>query len=356
MPGERREVAVTLLFRLASVVFALLLTALVLALVQAPPLEAFRLILKGAFGSPKKVADIFVIWIPLLLTSAGLLLTFHAGLWNIGIEGQIVLGAVFATGVLRYLQDTNVAPALALTLAFVAAALGGMIWALMSGVLKVYGGVNEIFSGLGLDFVAVTLVLYLVFGPWKRPGVGSMSGTEPFPRELWLPTFEKMRLSPWALALALVAWLVVILLLQRSYFGLRLRAVGRNPRAAYLMMGLSPARLTLVAFAVCGVFAGLAGAIQVTAVYHRLIPAISSGYGWLGLLVGMLVNYSPIWIGPVAWFFAMLNLGSIQLPIVLKVDSTLAGVLQGTLVYSFLLGEGLRMKWQQRRREAGESA
>lgn len=349
MPEKHSLPLDLLLFRLASVVLALVLTSLVLLLVNTSPVEAFSLILKGALGSSRKIADIFVIWIPLLLTSAGLLFTFHAGLWNIGIEGQIVLGAIFATGMLRMLQDTATPPALALLLAFIAAALGGMLWALLSGWLKVYGGVNEIFSGLGLDFVAITLVLYLVFGPWKRPGVGSMSGTEPFPRELWLPTLEKTRLSPWALGLALVAWVLVIIFLQRSYLGLRLRAVGRNPRAAYLMLGLSPARLTLLAFALSGLMAGLAGAVQVTAVYHRLLPAISSGYGWLGLLVGMLVNYSPLWIGPVAWFFALLNLGSIQLPIVLKVDSTLAGVLQGTLVYSFLLGEGLRRAWRGRR-------
>ncbi len=349
MTQDRGAALEVFLFRLGSVLLALVLTSLVLLLVDTSPLEAFSLILRGALGSPRKVADIFVIWIPLLLTSAGLLFTFHAGLWNIGIEGQIVLGAIAATWVLRLVQDTATPPALALVLAFVAAALGGMLWALISGVLKVYGGVNEIFSGLGLDFVAITLVLYLVFGPWKRPGVASMSGTEPFPRELWLPTLEKTRLSPWALGLALVVWLLTIVLLQRSYLGLRLRAVGRNPRAAYLMLGLSPARLILLAFALSGAMAGLAGAVQVTAVYHRLLPAISSGYGWLGLLVGMLVNYSPLWIGPVAWFFALLNLGSIQLPIVLKVDSTLAGVLQGTLVYSFLLGEGLRRVWQQRR-------
>ena len=353
---ERHGWMTTLAFRLAAVVFALLLTSAVLLMVGAPPLEAFRLILEGAFGSPRKIADIFVIWTPLLLTAAGLLFTFQAGLWNIGIEGQIILGAVFSTWVLRIFQGTDTPPGVALTLAFVAAALGGMLWALLSGVLKVYGGVNEIFSGLGLDFVAVALVLYLVFGPWKRPGVGSMSGTEPFPRELWLPTLEGFRLSPWALGLAVVGWLVTMVLLLGTYYGLRLRAVGRNPRAAYLMMGLSSNRIILSAFALAGIFGGLAGAVQVTAVYHRLLPGISSGYGWLGLLIGMLVNFHPVWIGPGAWFFAMLNLGSIQLPIVLKVDSTLAGVLQGALVYSFLLGEGVRMKWLARRRRAGEAS
>ena len=90
----------------------------------------------------------------------------------------------------------------------------------------------------------------------------------------------------------------------------------------------------MVAFCVCGVLAGVAGAVQVTAVYHRLIPSISSGYGYLGLMVGMLILYRAIWAAPVALFFAALNIGSIQLPIVLKLDSTLSGVLQGTLVLS----------------------
>lgn len=332
-------------FRLAAVFLAVLVTAVVVRVAGASPWAAFSLIGQGALGSGRKIADIFVIWVPLLLTASGLLFTFHAGLWNIGIEGQIVLGAVFATGVLRLLQDTSTPPALALVLAFVAAALGGMLWALLSGLLRVYGGVHEIFSGLGLDFVATTLVLYLVFGPWKRPGVGSMSGTEPFPQAFWLPTLARTRLSLWALALAVVGWLLAVVVLHRSYLGLRLRAVGHNPRAAFLMMGLNPHGLTLLAFALSGLYAGLAGAFQVTGVYHRLIPAISSGYGWLGLLVNMLVTYHPVWVAPVAWFFAMLNLGSIQLPIVLKVDSNLAGVLQGTLVFTFLVMEGIRRKW-----------
>ena len=98
----------------------------------------------------------------------------------------------------------------------------------------------------------------------------------------------------------------------------------------------------LLAFLVCGALAGLAGAVQVTAVYHRLIPSISSGYGFLGLMIGMLILYRAIWVAPVALFFAALNIGSIQLPIVLKLDSTLSGVLQGALVLFVLLVEGAR--------------
>ena len=104
----------------------------------------------------------------------------------------------------------------------------------------------------------------------------------------------------------------------------------------------------MISFILCGALAGAAGAMQVTAVYHRLIPSISSGYGYLGLLVGMLVNYQAIWAAPVALFFAALNIGSIQLPIVLKLDSSLSGVLQGMLVLFVLLVEGARQQFTRR--------
>jgi simple sugar transport system permease protein len=104
----------------------------------------------------------------------------------------------------------------------------------------------------------------------------------------------------------------------------------------------------MLSFILCGMFAGTAGAIQVTAVYHRLIPSISSGYGWLALLVAMLINYQAIWAAPVALFYAALNIGSIRLPIVLKLDSSLSGVLQGMLVLFVLLGEGVRQRLLRR--------
>ena len=176
-----------------------------------------------------------------------------------------------------------------------------------------------------------------------------MSGTKPFPESLWLPTFSGFRLSPWALVLAIVAIVIVYFLLQGTYFGLRLKAVGKNMNAAFLL-GIPTWQYMMIAFMLCGALAGIAGAIQVTSVYHRLIPSISSGYGYLGLMVAMLVNYQAIWAAPVALFFAALNIGSIQLPIVLKLDSSLSGVLQGTLVLFVLFVNGLRQRMTKNRR------
>ena len=202
---------------------------------------------------------------------------------------------------------------------------------------------ERIFGGLGLNFVATALTLWLIFGPWKRPGVGSMSGTEPFPPQYWLPTLPGARLSLWSVGLGVAAAVIIGILLSRTYAGLKLKAVGKNLKAAFLL-GIPTWRYMLLAFCVCGLLAGLAGGLQVTGVYHRLIPSISSGYGFLGLLVAMLVRYRALWAAPVALFFAALNIGSIQLPITLKLDSSLAGVLQGVLVLAVILGEGARQR------------
>ncbi len=334
--------------QVGAFVLAVAFTSLILLAAGAPPLSAFKEIIKGAVGSLSSFSNVLVAWVPLLLAASGVLVTFAAGLWNIGVEGQIVLGAVLTTWILRLLQSTSLPPALILVLAVLAGLVGGVLWALLAGALKTFGGVNEIFGGLGLNFVATALTLWLIFGPWKRPGIGSMSGTEPFPEELWLPTVGGLRLSLWSLGLGLAAVIVVYLLLERTYFGLRLKATGLNRRAAFLL-GVPTWQYGLAAFALCGALAGLAGAVQVTGVYHRLIPSISSGYGFLGLMIGMLILYRAVWVAPVALFFAALNIGSIQLPIVLKLDSTLSGVLQGSLVLFVLLMEGGRQRLLRRR-------
>jgi general nucleoside transport system permease protein len=330
--------------QLIALVLSFGVVSLILISVDASPVEAFRNMFKGSFGEMRKFAEVLVAFVPLLLVTAGLLVTFSSGLWNIGVEGQVVLGAIATTWVYRLLLDSGLPPTLIIILAIMGGMVGGAIWAALTGVLKVFGGVNEIFGGLGLNFVATALTIYLIFGPWKRPGVASMSGTVPFPDEFSLPLWEGLRISPWALVIALVGIVFVYFILQGTYFGLRLKAVGKNFRAAYLL-GIPTWQYSMYSFLICGALAGAAGAVQVAAVYHRLIPSISSGYGYLGLMVAMLINYQALWAVPVALFFAALNIGSIQLPIVMKLDSSLSGVLQGVLVLFVLLAAGVRQKF-----------
>ncbi|VEN74858.1 ABC transporter permease [Candidatus Desulfarcum epimagneticum] len=308
--------------------------ALALFLAGADPVDACFLMLKGSLGSWGKFARVIQVWIPLVLCACGLLFTFRMNLWNIGVEGQMIVGAVCATALLRMGPAVDF-PALFLCLSFFAGAAGGALWAMVAGFLKTKGGVNEIFAGLGLNFVAQGLVLWLIFGKWRRPGSASMSGTALFEPGLWLSVWPNFRISPAGLALALAAIAAAGFVLNRARIGLHFRAIGEN-RAAAFLLGARPARLMIIGMVLAGGFAGLAGTVQVTGVYHRLIPAISSNYGYLALLVAMLSNYGIRMVPVVAFFFACLNVGSIQLPMVLQIDSSLSGVIQGALVLAAL--------------------
>lgn len=330
----------TLFYQAGSLTIALIFVALVIVLMGASPIQVVSSLWSGAFGTPIQFARVIATLAPLLLCVSGLLFTFTAGLYNLGIEGQIVFGAIAAMLPIR-LFETVLPPPLVIALAIVFGGLGGVLWGVLAGFLNVYGRVNEIFAGLGLNFVADGLALYLIFGPWKRPGVASMSGTEQFGEALWLPTFGNTEASPVALAIAIAAWILTIVVLRGTYFGLQLRAVGLNLQAAYVQ-GIPSVRQLLSAFMICGGFAGLAGSLQVLAVFHRLIPSVSSNLGFLALLIAMLIGSNGWLILPVAFFFSALNSGSLQLPLALNLESSLAGVIQATLVLFALLGRGWR--------------
>jgi simple sugar transport system permease protein len=317
------------------VVAALAVGAVLLALSGVSPSEAVGLVWEGAFGSAAKVSDTLMSWVPLVLAASGLVVTFTAGLWNIGVEGQIVAGAIAATWVARSLPGPGwvVVPATLL-----AALAGGVAWALLAGLLRTRGGVNEIFGGLGLDFVAAGLAVYLILGPWQRQGVASTSGTDVFRVQAWLPTLPNLRLSPLAIGIALAGLIGVGLLLRGTRPGLRLRAVGGNPASA-LVLGIPTERYLLGAFALCGALAGLAGAVQATGFHHKLVPAVSGGYGFLGILVVLLAGFRTVWIGPLALVFVAVAAGGTQLQLRLNVDSSLSGVVLGVgVLVALLLG------------------
>lgn len=329
----------SLSYQTVALILSLGLIGGIILLAGGSPWQVITSMGIGALGTPDRLARVAATLAPLLLCTSGLLFTFTAGLYNLGIEGQIVSGAIAATFVIRLTQAV-LPPVLVILLAIGAGVIGGMLWGLLAGVLHVYGRVNDIFAGLGLNFVADGLALYLIFGPWQKAGVASMSGTEQFPESLWLPTWGRTDFSPIALLLGLMAVVLTFIVLRGTYFGLQLRAVGQNLRASYLL-GIPAIRQLMGAFAICGGLAGLAGALQVLGIFHRLIPSVSSGLGFLGLLVAMLIGPNIWLIVPVASCFSLLNVGSLQLPLSLNLESSLSGVIQGMLVLFAILGRGL---------------
>jgi len=340
----RRPRFLKILFSLAPLLLTLLFTTIMLLLAGANPLEAYANLLRGAFESPRKWADIVVAMVPLLLCSAGMLITFAAGLWNIGVEGQMVAGALMTTWAIQQLVLPSY---VLLPISVVAGLLGGGLWGFLTGLLRTYGHVNEIFAGLGLNFVAAALTNYLIFGPWKPPDGATMSGTDPFPMASWMPLVGNTRASLVSICLALIAIVLVYFLLRDTHWGLKLKAIGLNMRSTY-RMGIDTSRNMLMAFVICGALAGLAGSLQATAVYRRLIPGISGGHGYLSQLVVLLSGLRAQWVPPVVFFFGAVQVASPRLELSMQLDSSLGGILQTSMVLFFLLVRGFQQRVEER--------
>lgn len=323
-----------------AVILALLFTCILIAIMKANPLAVFKVIFKGSLGSGDAFTQVLQAWVPLVLASCGLMFTFTAGLWNIGMEGQIEMGAIFAYGVVRQFNGTDASGATVIILAILGGMVGGALWALLVGLLKNFGGVNEIFGGLGFNFIADAVMLSLVYGPWKPEGVANGS-TKMLDTIYWLPQVKGSYLSLWALGIAIIGVIVVTVILKGTYFGLKLKAVGKNNKSSFLL-GVPTNKYMLLAFIFCGLLAGLTGALQVTGFNHVLRNNISGGYGYLGLMVGMLANIQPLITAPIAFVFIALSKGAAGLGMDLKLDSNLSGVIQGSLVIFVLIMDGVR--------------
>lgn len=314
-------------------VAALIVTSLLLAIFGVSPQDGFGAMLRGAFGDSSRMLSVLAFWVPISLASAGLVVSFTAGIWNIGVEGQIVMGAIAAS----WLALKFDAPRPILLIAeLVIAMLVGALWAGITGVLKTRGKVHEIFGGLAMNNLAIIFTNYLISGPWQPPEGGTFRGTTPFPSKALLPLYVDSRLSPISVVMVLIAIVVVFLLLRGSYWGLRLKALGKNPFSAFLL-GVSSERETILALMFCGALAGLGGAVRVTSWFDSLRQSISGGIGYLALLVVMLsglrVQVTPI----IAYFFSAVLNGSITLQLRTQLHSSLGGILTGVLVLLVLL-------------------
>lgn len=315
------------------IIASLLFIILLLVLFGADPVESFSALWTGAFGTQDKFLSTTAFWVPLLLASVGLLITFAAGLWNIGVEGQIVVGAIAASGVALHV---NASRPLMIFLEVLAAMAAGAIWGSISAVLKTRGKVNEIFSGLALTNLAIILTNYLISGPWQPPEGGTFRGTEPFPAEALFPLFANSRFSPLSLLLAAIALALIAYVLKNTFWGLKLKALGKNPYSAFLL-GVSSEKETILAMAVCGALAGLGGAVRVLSWFDSLRQSISGGIGYLALLVVMLAAYRVFLVPFIAFFFSSVLTGSISLQLKTQLHSSLGGILTGVMVLFVLL-------------------
>jgi simple sugar transport system permease protein len=225
---------------------------------------------------------------------------------------------------------------LQITLEIVVAMVAGALWAAVSALLKTRGRVHEIFSGLALNNLAIILTNYLISGPWQPPEGGTFRGTEPFANVALLPLFGSSRFSPLSLLLAILALALVFVALRGTFWGLKLKALGKNAYSAFLL-GVSSEREMVLAMMFCGALAGLGGAVRVLSWFDSLRQSISGGIGFLALLVVMLAAYRLFWVPIISFFFSAVLNGSITLQLRTQLHSSLGGILTGVMVLFVLL-------------------
>jgi general nucleoside transport system permease protein len=321
---------------LLGILVALLISSLLIALSGVNPLQAYSVLVMGAFGGSRQITETLLKATPILIIALGLTLAFRAQVWNIGAEGQYHLGALL-TGILA-LTLPNLPAGVMIPALMGAGLLGGLLWSAVAGGLLLKRGVNLIIGTLMLNYVAILLVQYVARSPLRDPQ-GFLPETARFSAAAQLPRLFGSRLHLGVL-LALLLVGLTYLLLWRTPLGFRLRAVGANPAVAK-SVGISPERHILIALLISGALAGLAGALEVSYTYTRLKPNISDGYGFTGILVALLGQLSPLGALVAALLFSALVVGAQALNVSLQVPTAVAGVLQALLVLGVLAGHAI---------------
>lgn len=337
-----KSLFIQLTFTLIPIIISLVIAAILVSAVGRDPIEVVETLWKGAFSDSRKVGGVVNFWIPLTLVSIGLVVTFRAGLWNIGVEGQMMMGAIFASWGAQFILLDEGASFLLNIILIILAAIGGMVWAFVVGLLKIRMGVNEIFGGVALNALVNVISIYMISGPWQPSIGGSAQGTEPFPMPALLPEYSReFPVNIFMIFLVFALFIIVFTMLNATRWGLNLKAVGKNMRSA-LLLGVPTERTSMSAFLVCGALAGIAGSYRVLFTFDNLRPLATGGIGFLGLLVVLLLSVRLLWVPLVAFAFAAILTGSTRLQISLKLDSSLAGVLQGLMVLLVVLFQGVQ--------------
>ena len=332
-----RSARTNLIVTLLAVGVALSVGALLLALVGTNPLDAYAQMAQGAFGDSFALSETLVKATPLLLTGLCVALALRAGFWNIGAEGQLVMGGFAATGVALFvaphLPDFLILPAL-----IAAGFIGGALYAMLSALLRIRFGVSEIVSTLMLNYIAVLWVQYLYFDAWRNSKGFGFPGTAEFPKSTWLPRITgRVHIG---LIIGLVACALVWLLLRRAKFGYEIRLMGASlPTAQYA--GIKVARNLLIVAALSGGLAGLAGMSEVAGMSHRLQNGLAVGYGYTGIIIAFLGYLSPVGVLLASLFIAGLSVGADQLQLVFALPTSFAEILQGVVLLCVIAGSVL---------------
>jgi simple sugar transport system permease protein len=274
--------------------------------------------------------------IPLTLTAAAVALPGRIWLINVGGEGQLHIGALFAAwGALNF---GNLPAWLLIPWISLLGFLGGGLWALISGFLRARGWVSETISTLLLNYVAILLLSFFIFGPWKDPESANYPQSAPFADAAVLPSFFGTRVHL-GLLYPLVALILFHLMISRTRWGLEMRAIGANAEAAR-RNGIPIGRYIMVLMFLGGGLAGLAGMCEVSAIHGQLRPSLSPGYGYIGFLISWMAMGNAAGMAAAAFLLAIITAGGDILQMNLHIPGSVVNILMAIILFVILARKG----------------
>ena len=316
-----------------GLLLALIVFSVILQLLGYDPISALISIPTGAFGSPNSISETFVRFIPLLLTSIAFLISLKAQFLNLGIEGQLYIGALLAYLVGARME--TVPSFIAIPLVFIAGFIGGVLWLAIPLILKTKMGVNEIFPTVVMNFIATFVIAWLTTGPIKDPDSYN-ARTRFVPESTKIPLINpEFRLHIGVFLVVIIA-LFIYITLYKTTIGYKIRAVGQNPKVAE-HGGINVTRVVITAGLLSGGIAGLTGMFEVFGIHHFLIKGFSPGFGFQGIAVAALGNFHPISVIFAAFFFAVLQIGGESMQRGAGIPVDIIFIMQAVLVLTVLI-------------------
>jgi len=317
----------SILPEIIAILLAFLISALILLFSGYSPLVAFSALFRGAFGSKNAWGQTLTQATPILFTALAFLLTFRTGIFNIGVEGQFLMGAIASA--LAGIYFSGLPAPLHIALSLLAGGVMGALWGLIPALLKAYLGVHEVITTMMMSYIASYLTSYLVNYPFKAPGW--VAQTEPVAKSALLPKILPPTQLSLSFIIALFFSFLVSFFLFHTYLGFQVRAVGLNPEAAE-NKGIAIKNRQILAFLLSGFIAGIGGGGEILGVHGRFVDGFSPGYGWDGIAVGLVGKLHPGGCILASILFGMLRAGGMTMTRVTKVPLDLSLIIQSLVI------------------------
>jgi len=311
--------------------------AVVVAFKGINPFTAYKALIVGAFGSGYTFSETIVAATPLILISTGLIFVFNMKFWNIGAYGQYIMGAIFSSYFALH-SSTSASPFILLTIMSLAGIAGGALWALIPALLKLIWEVNEVVSTLLLNYIALFVLKYFMYGPWRDPKSHGFPLSKMFSDNAQLPKLIPHTRVHLGIVFGIIIAVIIYIVIKRTRFGYENRVIGENSTAAKYA-GINIFKNTMIAMAVSGGIAGLAGMSQVSGVIHILQIQINPNYGYTAIIVAWLASLNPIAVLLVAVLLGGIEAGGSQIQMIMHVPFGIVGVIESSILFALLGGE-----------------